>query len=534
MSKKLLLALAACLPLALAGCGGGGGTPASSTAGPGGTQTPAQALAAAKNAVATANSAKTAAAVAAARRALDAAVETASAAVEVTEMDNTAMQSAAANMQDYRTAQTAILDGLQPINASLAAVTPASNHLSAAVRSGALLGGFGNRHTLVCSADPRDGVPDCPTYNARQRYNAAVTAAANAMARATEERTAALIADARRALAAMAQTAQAALEEARRTLEEARRTLEEARDYRTEQTPLIAAIPTQPPSGGSGTTQRVQTRANDLNVTHASMSTQFVGDNTSPEDDVQHRCSSSVRQIRNPVGGGTTAAICEIYIPGIGWSPINAGGHAGLLVGASDLTNGFRSQGSVSDIELVSKEVHTDNLGGTGVSSDQFIFGGLGQYSGFLTMLNLADGEFQSILSQAFGERTTNGAWRGMDVSYRGAFVFSVVDSPGTHGAVYGGYALLNYQTADNTVDVGFTEIEKLITEVVDWRGASTFGFTDVPVASDGTFTKTNDGGGVNKISGAFYGPNAEESAGIFEVGNGLAGSFLTDRRILP
>ena len=36
MSHKLLLALAACLPIALAGCGGGGGTPASSTASPSG------------------------------------------------------------------------------------------------------------------------------------------------------------------------------------------------------------------------------------------------------------------------------------------------------------------------------------------------------------------------------------------------------------------------------------------------------------------------------------------------------------------
>ena len=40
MSYKMLLALAACLPLALAGCGGGGGTPASSTAGPAGAPTP--------------------------------------------------------------------------------------------------------------------------------------------------------------------------------------------------------------------------------------------------------------------------------------------------------------------------------------------------------------------------------------------------------------------------------------------------------------------------------------------------------------
>ena len=37
MHRKFLLALAACLPLALSGCGGGGGTPASSTASPSGT-----------------------------------------------------------------------------------------------------------------------------------------------------------------------------------------------------------------------------------------------------------------------------------------------------------------------------------------------------------------------------------------------------------------------------------------------------------------------------------------------------------------
>ena len=207
MHRKLLLALAACLPIALFGCGGGGGSPASSTQTPGGTQTPAAALEAAKNAVANANSAKTAAAIEAARRAIAAAVETASTAVETAETGTTSAQAAVTKAQDYRTAQMAILDALQPINASLATVKTASTPAEAA---------------------------------------AALTAAENAMAVATETRTAAAIDAARRALAAAARAAQAALEAAQAALEAAQAALEAAREYRDEQLPAIGLIPTQP------------------------------------------------------------------------------------------------------------------------------------------------------------------------------------------------------------------------------------------------------------------------------------------------
>ena len=140
MYRKFLLAIAACLPIALSGCGGGGGTPAASTASPSGTQTPAAALTAAENAVAAANSAKTAAAVEAARRALDAAVETAAAAVETVEADSATLRTVEADVQTYQTQQTAILDGLQPITpASLATVKPAATlQLRITWRSGRL------------------------------------------------------------------------------------------------------------------------------------------------------------------------------------------------------------------------------------------------------------------------------------------------------------------------------------------------------------------------------------------------------------
>ena len=181
--SKLLLVLAACLPVALAGCSGGGGassgagTPAPSDDG---ETTPAQALQAARTAVGDAEAMPTAAAVDAARAALDDAVEAAEGAVE-------AARTALTNAQRQQTAQTRVLEGLQ-------------------VRSG-------DPVTLAAAAELQDA-------------QTAAEDALNAVAAARSQRTQAAIDAAIEALKAAVQAAQTALEAAQAALEA-------AQDYRT-------------------------------------------------------------------------------------------------------------------------------------------------------------------------------------------------------------------------------------------------------------------------------------------------------------
>lgn len=209
--RKLLLALAACLPLALSGCGGGGGGASSSPAArtpsvESGTQTPAAMLDAAKTAVDNANSAKTEAAVRLAVRALSAAVERAEAAKTAAQAALTEAQAALTEAQDYSNKQSAILDGLQPVgaSASLAAVETASS-----------------------------------TFAARQ----ALSAAKLAMAEARRTRAAAAIRRARSALSEAVETAEAAVASTSGVLRNAEAALTEAQEYRAEQTPRLNSIP---------------------------------------------------------------------------------------------------------------------------------------------------------------------------------------------------------------------------------------------------------------------------------------------------
>ena len=490
MSYKLLLALAACLPLALAGCGGGGGTPASSTAGPGGTQTPAQALAAAKNAVSNANSAKTAAAVEAARRALAAAVQTAETAVETAETGTTSAQAAVTKAQDYRTAQMAILDGLQPITAaslSLATVKTASTPAEAA---------------------------------------AALTAAENAMTLATETRTAAAIEAARRALAAAARAAQAALEAARAALEAARAALEAAqaalelaREYRTEQLPAVNLIvttqPEPPPSSPAA----------EFDVTHVDLSSVFI---LSPDG------SSFKQQMNIPFDPAGWATLRDDAIA-------QTNGFAPFLTPSGLVDNDYTITSGTAPVMVV-KSFPPQESAVPGILGWDRRVVAIGDYSAFDVVRSFTSitgtGSYGGGAAWAFGEPTNERPFQAPGVNRL---------ARGSGDATWSGPAMVidangQLRGGDGNAGDAFPAHMTVILEYVSSPNRIAFVLsipdrplftpqtaTRVNIDSDGTFTGTSnsalsDGG--FEYKGNFYGPNWEEVTGVFE-GNNYYGAWL-------
>lgn len=525
MSLKFLLALAACLPLALAGCGGGG-TPAASTASPSGntggsgTQTPAAALNAAENAVAAANSAKTAAAVEAARRALDAAVETASAAVETVEADSATLQTVEADVQTYQTEQTAILDGLQPITpASLATVKPAATlQIRITWRSGRRLT-FQDYLSYLAAAE---------------RHNAAVAAAEKAMARARAERTPVRIDDARRAVRAIERSVIGVREAVDTALETTRTALTRARNYRTEQTPLIAAIQTQPetpPSSPSSSPHSGRSRVDDLALTHASMTDIIY------EDQSLRASADCPARVYDDVS--TDFATCRFVLANGDDFTIPTFDLTGALRGASDLTNGFSALvpgGAINGVRVAIRR-DPDDDGATVVDfgdGPAFVtteIGGVERYSAFGTEWNYHPGQRHEsglvlddsvgpMRSFAFGERTTrrplgSGTWRGAMVGT------SIVESGPTLPAL-AGEAVLTFSLSNNLIDVRISNVRSY--NDARYTGRSSFSWSNLRVQSDGRFHQ--DGSGNNHITGNFYGPEAAETAGVFEHGS-VIGAWL-------
>ena len=476
MSYKLLLALAACLPIALSGCGGGGGGASSSSpaeqAPSGGTQTPAAALDAAKNAVAAANSAKTAAAVEAARRALAAAVETASTAVETAETGETAAQAAATKAQDYRTAQMAILDALQPVNASLATVKTASTPAEA---------------------------------------TAALTAAENAMAVATRERTAAAIDAARRALAAAAQAAQAALEAAQAALEAAQAALELAREYRTEQLPAVNLIvttqPATPPSS-----------VGEFDVTHVQQASAYIPS----------------------AGIGGAVAKSTVEIPPIpfdhaGWRTISAEIRNLLDGGLSHLSNGWTRYDSDNSIPTVIKRFPPGTTAGVTGSDLRII--AMGDYSAADTVISLLEPNNTYIggTAFAFGQRWPGDSSSGgfvlpatTEYAYRGKFV-GVEYNPPAGRRLRGGYF---EGTAELTFRIGYIDSNTAAPSTLNYNLQATQRADYPNFNISGTAQGNNDGSfstgpGTVRFDGDFYGPNRQEAAGTFET-DSVYGSWLT------
>ncbi|MBC6408106.1 MAG: hypothetical protein GDA40_08290 [Rhodobacteraceae bacterium] len=90
-------------------------------------------------------------------------------------------------------------------------------------------------------------------------------------------------------------------------------------------------------------------------------------------------------------------------------------------------------------------------------------------------------------------------------------------------GNILQGDASLEYTGADNTLDVMFDRIKDIDHEGAD-HSVTSVAFQDVPV-EEATYEVAEVDGNGRSLSGAFYGPNHEEAAGIFEH-SGLVGSF--------
>ena len=531
MHRKFLLALAACLPLALAGCSGGGG--ASSSAAPqtptggSGSQTPAAALEAAKTAVAAANRAKTADAVRAAQRALATAVQTAEAAVETAETAEAAAQAAVTKARNYRTAQSAILDGLTPIaaSASLAAVRAAST----------------------------------PAL-AEAAYAAARDAVAYAIATETQE----AIDAARRALQNALAVAVAAAAAAEAALAEARGDLQEAQDYREIQAAAVAAIQTQPesqPSTSGGSVFRLH----GLDVTHLEMTDPYwhIPDSTdstyriSTEDAGDQRASDNMRFELVCPGVRPDLNKCTAEVANIDGTEYGIASRdysastfheslTGVTMGSLDASRMFGGD-YLASVEFWYDADNCASAQGTacGSGDERQRFGGKGRHSFFYSQTTTGDGT--ETVAQTFAAAMgylSPGRPRRLDSETGATATWSggMVGRDMRQATPLVGDAEVEFSFADNTVDVTISEIRKTTVpgfdSYADYNGPEAFEWAGLRVNSDASFYIPGFGNDRSDtdlhpvygyIDGDFYGAGAEEVAGVFERA-WVSGAFLALR----
>lgn len=527
MHGKFLFALAACLPLALAGCGGG--TPASSTASPSGdtgrsgTRTPAAALDAAKAAVDNADSERTEAAVRRARGALSQAVETAEAALAAARTDLNAAQAALKEAQDYRAEQAAVLDGLQPISDLAAAETASA--------------------TLALEA------------------SAALNAAKTAMARATRLRTEAAIRAARRALSEAVEKAEASLASMRVIVRGAEAELKEAQDYRDAQSTILDSIPFTrlpgsplPPSSPPG----------EFKVTHVERSFAYLKQNTPNPGSAAfigfclgqgfhpERCPDEVgmngetfsdsdatpRYSRhNQINqifrwGRTTELRPERDESGAGRLPPLESYWQSIRDDARDLKNGFRRIRKPNGITIAQKDFRRTFPRSDATrrdSYDRYVVG-IGSYGAFEILSAIVQSPDRAVpydggFASAFGERSVvaPGWIRPRPGNPPTRFVYRGAMAAVRHenrGEGFTGSATLTYRPHENGDMINLDLREHLGQGVYGpWRHTR-----NMSVNNDGSFSDAS-----NSVKGNFYGPNWEESTGIVQTDD-VYGAWLVHR----
>ena len=298
--------------------------------------------------------------------------------------------------------------------------------------------------------------------------------------------------------------------------------------------------PVSDPSGNSGS--YVQSRVQDLTVTHLEMTDAWL-----IEDEFD------IGEFVCDRGTGCTG-VGESESVGRLWEDLS---------GASDQSNGFallrpdpinRVEVSFKTIDVVTAStdaVAPDTDGGApaitapvaasthrpAVFATSTNIGGVGQYSGFFTSIAATRRSstdrfvYAGGFSSAFGERHSGGR-PSATATWRGAMVGQSRGSIG-NGAQLAGEAVLTYSIADSTIDVALSQISSYGS--VTYSGPRSFVWNDLEVNSDGTFHipgYTNDRSGtrlhptLGYIEGDFYGPNAEETAGVFERGS-VQGAWL-------
>ena len=128
----------------------------------------------------------------------------------------------------------------------------------------------------------------------------------------------------------------------------------------------------------------------------------------------------------------------------------------------------------------------------------------LGQYSGFYTIgffrgSNLYIGGWSASFGSSENRPRGSARWTGNMAGFE------------TRGGIkVNGRATVNYSLSDNTVDVRLYSISGS-----GYRGFSEFNWEDIRVRNDGSFYFY--GTGNSYMEGNFYGPNSEETAGVFD-----------------
>ena len=163
-----------------------------------------------------------------------------------------------------------------------------------------------------------------------------------------------------------------------------------------------------------------------------------------------------------------------------------------------------------------------DGGGGT----DQFeLYGGWGDYSAFYSRRYVLP-ELVRTLAAAFGqlyegkptEEQGSATWRGAMVGHTREDGIEVM-----------GNSLLQYDFSGDTLDLALSEING-----ESYTGPESFTWSDLPQNDDGSFYirgHGNDRAGTSLhpelgyVDGDFYGPAAEEFAGVFER-DGVVGAF--------
>ena len=185
---------------------------------------------------------------------------------------------------------------------------------------------------------------------------------------------------------------------------------------------------------------------------------------------------------------------------------------------------------SIAGIEAYLGGIGTHSMIWTATTAERRVGGGVDFYG----MHSAAMGELHDGRPAYSGPNEPTGT-----ATWRGAMVGTEMSS----GTRLFGDSLITYDFADNNVDVELSGISPNGVDQLSsgsYSGPSSFSWTDLRVNNDASFYipgHSNDKAGtvlhptLGYIDGDFYGPNAEETAGVFER-QGVSGAWLAIREI--
>ena len=218
--------------------------------------------------------------------------------------------------------------------------------------------------------------------------------------------------------------------------------------------------------------------------------------------------------------------------------------HIGTAFGPSSSSATTFTAAPVNGVDTFSeyREFRSCRVGGEcGTGQERGLFA-LGQFSAARTDTEFNDfsgTSNDSVISNgiALGERHGRPNGASGSATWRGAMVGAALDN----GSPLAGESVLTYSFSANTVDVQISNI-RAVGDVASYSGSTSFTWSGLNVNSDGSFHiagYNNDRSGLTYstalhptlgyIDGDFYGPNAEEAAGIFTRGD-VNGAWLAKK----